>query len=134
MQRLYAGTNGCLPEKSGPLLLLGAPPISSPLYSPNPGLPAGPQNESIFRVGVLALSASSLPAAHKLPGRNLQIGEVALGAGTNPQRDSSFPWLELQIVDDEAWLLGTVHAEPRFAGAAGRLIFDSKPRQPPGPA
>src|SRR5436190_20727770 len=63
MQCLYAGTAGRLPKKSGPLLLLGAAPISSALYPPGPGLPAEPQNQSCFWMGVLALSASSLSAA-----------------------------------------------------------------------
>jgi hypothetical protein len=53
--------------------------------------------------------ASGLPTNENLLGGNLQIGKVALGARSDPQCDSSFQWLELQIVDDEAGLLGSVH-------------------------
>ena len=58
---------------------------------------------------------SSAPFSACSLGRNLQIGEVALGARSDPQCDSSFQRLELQIVDDEAGLLRSVHVEPRFA-------------------
>jgi len=60
---------------------------------------------------------------HKLLGRNLQIGKVALGARSDPQCDSSLPRLELQIVDDEAGLLRSVHVEARFAAFHFNLVL-----------
>src|SRR5439155_16044653 len=51
----------------------------------------------------------------RLLGRNLQIGKVALGARSDPQRDTSVPRIELEIIDDQAGLLRAVHVEPRFA-------------------
>src|SRR6266566_5288709 len=49
----------------------------------------------------------------RLLGRNLQIGKVALRAWSDPQRDSSVPRIELEIIDDQAGLLRSVHVEPR---------------------
>src|SRR5271155_1524845 len=48
-------------------------------------------------------------------GRNLQIGKVALRAGSDPQSDSSDPRIELEIVDDQAGLLCSVHVKARLA-------------------
>src|SRR5579862_8732877 len=49
-----------------------------------------------------------------LPGCNLQIRKVALCSRSNPQCDAAFPWFQLQIVDDEAGLLRSMHVQPGF--------------------
>src|ERR1700756_4006819 len=51
----------------------------------------------------------------RLLGRNLQIGKVALRARADPQCDSSGLWIELEIIDDQAGLLRSVHVEACFA-------------------
>src|SRR5690348_16449529 len=53
--------------------------------------------------------------ALRLLGCNLQVGKVALRARPDPQGDSSFPRIELEVIDDQAGLLRSVHVEPRFA-------------------
>src|SRR5262249_35893709 len=59
-----------------------------------------------------------------LPGGNPEVGEVAFGAGSNPQRHAPLAWIELEIVDDEAGLLRAVHVEPRLAA----VNLDLEPR------
>src|SRR5579863_6991223 len=58
----------------------------------------------------------------KLPGRNFKTRKVTLGAGSDPQGDSAFPRLELQIVDDQTGLLGPVHVKARFAAIHLNLV------------
>lgn len=63
-----------------------------------------PRSRSIFIKYLTALHQ-----LHKSLGLNLQIGKVALGSGSDPQCDSTFPRLKLKVVDDEAGLLRSVH-------------------------
>jgi hypothetical protein len=67
-------------------------------------------------------------ATGELLGRDLQIREVAFGPGSDPQGHSAFPRLQLQIVDDEAWLLGAMHEESRAAGRSPRSCTSSRRR------
>src|SRR5207245_10656125 len=53
--------------------------------------------------------------AWRLLGRNLQIGKVALRARSDPPCHPSVPRIKLQIIDDQAGLLRSVHVEPRSA-------------------
>src|SRR5262249_59475986 len=53
--------------------------------------------------------------------RDLQIGEVPLRAGADPQGHASFLRLELHVVDDQARLFRAVHEEP------GLRTFDLDP-------
>ena len=73
-------------------------------------------------------SSAALLAGAKLLGHNLQIGKVALGSRSDPQSDASFPRLELQIVDDEAGLLRSMHVEPRLAAFHFRWLHQSEAR------
>src|SRR6266436_529743 len=81
------------------------------------------RRDALIPRGLQAYSARRYGSDGLLPGRNLQIGKVTLGARSDPQCDSSAPRLELQIVDDEAGLLGSVHVEPRFAAFHLHLEF-----------
>jgi len=48
-------------------------------------------------------------------GGDLQVGEVAFGSGADPEGDSTFVWVEFEVVDDEAGLLRAVDVEPGLA-------------------
>src|ERR1041384_3756624 len=65
----------------------------------------------------------TIACASRLLGRNLQVGKVALRAGSDPQGDSSFPRIELEIIDDQAGLLRSVHVEPRFVAFHFDLVL-----------
>lgn len=45
---------------------------------------------------------------------NLQVGEITLSGRLYPQCNSALPRLQLQIADDKAGLLRSVHVKPRF--------------------
>src|SRR5713101_1860430 len=59
----------------------------------------------------------------RLLGRNLQIGKVALRARSDPQCDSTVLRVELEIIDDQAGLLRSMHVEPRFAAFHFNLVL-----------
>src|SRR5690242_11288840 len=79
MQRPDMGTDESLPEKSGSCFLLGTSPIPSPFYSPHASRAAGVEDQSDFRVVVLAVSASALPAALRSTVRSLHRVIAAAG-------------------------------------------------------